>query len=324
MKLLDKVKNLFTEEIEEEVPIRKEVKKVEIAQPKVEQPKMEIPRVREEIEVKKEEAPQISESSALNKEEKFKFPVYFDDKDFEDLPKAKELSKEPSVAKIERAYQGTNPAPVEPKKRFRVSPVISPVYGVLDKNYNKDDIKIKSEKTTKRIHIEDKITIDDIRNKAYGTLEDDLENSLLTKTIAKEQPKPVEPGIDIFEEIENTDTTSNNNDLLMQDITFDKEKVVTVEEATKEVNASLEEELEKQKKKIEELNDYIHTIQNEAEIFQPNVEEEPNIIEEVVKEEKEQTTESAPEEKSDEQKEEAVDEGDLFSLIDSMYEKRDE
>lgn len=31
----------------------------------------------------------------------------------------------------------------EPKKVFKPSPIISPVYGVLDKNYHKEDIVTK-------------------------------------------------------------------------------------------------------------------------------------------------------------------------------------
>lgn len=318
MGLLDKVKNLFTEEIEEE-PIRKEVKRVEITKPKIESVKVETVRPNEEIKVseeKKEEPQSISESSALNKDEKFRFPVYFDDKDFEDLPKTREKKAIKPEARPQ-AYQGTSPIKNEPKKKFKVSPVISPVYGVLDKNYNKEDIRIKSDKSVKKFHYEEKLTVDDIRKKAYGTLEDDLENSLFAAAIENEKPAPVDTGIDIFEEIENIDT-STNKDLLMHDITFEKEKVtVETKETLEEPTVALEAELEKQKQKIDELSKYINTIQSEAEILEPVKEPEQNIIEEAVKKEENEEMATVPETSK-------AEEGDLFSLIDSMYEKREE
>ena len=96
----------------------------------------------------------------------------------------------------------------------------------------------------------------------------------------------------------------------------------------------------KKKKKVKSIhhwkkNNYINTIQNENEIFPKEEvekpkeelpaepifnevkEEVPTVVEEVKKVEEIQTVEETTEEKP-------IDEGDLFSLIDSMYEKRDE
>ena len=90
MGLLDKFKNIFTEEVEEEieVPVKKETHvKKEI--PKVE---TSIPSpIKKEVikreETKTEEDPIKASNLSLKKEEKFVFPVYFDDKDFEDIKK---------------------------------------------------------------------------------------------------------------------------------------------------------------------------------------------------------------------------------------------
>ena len=71
MSLFDKVKNLFTEEIEEEPIIKKEVRHIEVEAPKrVEKPKFE-----EKIEEKPLEE---------KREDKF---VFFSDDDFKDLEK---------------------------------------------------------------------------------------------------------------------------------------------------------------------------------------------------------------------------------------------
>lgn len=151
MGFLDKVKNLFTEEIEE-TPIKKDVIQVEIPAPVAPE--------------KKEET--VTESEILVKEEKPQAPVFFDDKDFANL----ERKEEKKPQKLEEKYKGKE----EEKKVFRPTPIISPVYGVLDKNYHKEDItpKKKSPSTTS-YYERSTMTIDDVRKKAFGTLEDELE-----------------------------------------------------------------------------------------------------------------------------------------------------
>ena len=114
MGFLDKVKNMFTEEVEE-TPIKKEVMQVEIPAPVKEEPPKEA----------------VSESEVLVKEEKPQAPVFFDDKDFASLERKEE--KRPKPKKLEDKYKGKE----EEKKVFRPTPIISPVYGVLDKNYRK-------------------------------------------------------------------------------------------------------------------------------------------------------------------------------------------
>jgi len=60
------------------------------------------------------------------------------------------------------------------KKAFRPSPVISPVYGVLDKDYTKEDF-VKAKENTK---IKSSREVDKAIKKAFGTMDDDI-----TKTI---------------------------------------------------------------------------------------------------------------------------------------------
>lgn len=154
MGFLEKVKNMFTEEIEE-TPIKKEVMQVEIPAP--------TPKVEEQ------KKPVVTESEVLVKEEKPQAPVFFDDKDFASLERKEE--KKPKPKKLEDKYKTKE----EEKKVFRPTPIISPVYGVLDKNYRKDDITPKKSRPITTEYDVSHLTIDDVRRKAYGTLEDDLE-----------------------------------------------------------------------------------------------------------------------------------------------------
>lgn len=55
----------------------------------------------------------------------------------------------------------------EDRTYFKPSPIISPIYGIMDKNYKKDDIKPRKEiKVTS--YEREKINVDDVRRKAFG------------------------------------------------------------------------------------------------------------------------------------------------------------
>lgn len=316
MGLMDKFKNLFTEEVEEEVkPIKKEVRHIEIPSPKRET----------KVEEPKET---VSDSTVINKEEKFVFPVYFDDKDFDDLEKPKKeekIKKEPP--KVE-AYQGAK-LQTKVERKFEASPIISPVYGVLDKNYKKEDIATRKEQPTDYARKPKAVTVDDIRNKAFGTLEDDLEDTLFgNKSILfrdEEEPMKIEEdtGIDIFEELdlqesqeemqvfddeelpEEPEMESIEEKLQEEDIEDDIE-IAPVDDDMDEDTILLAKQLEEQKKKLEQINEYINE----------NTTEEVELSEEPKKRRTEEETEI--------EEEQDLTESELLSLVDAMYEKRDD
>ena len=154
MGLLDKMKNLFTDEVEE--PIKSEVIKVEIPAPT------------------KEETKSTGESSNIEpkvepREEKNTQPIFFDDDYFKELEQPKK--------EVKSSYLKEQTKVKEEKKHFKPTPIISPVYGVLDKNYNKEDITLKKEVPIS--YTSTQISIDEVRKKAYGTLEDELESTLV-------------------------------------------------------------------------------------------------------------------------------------------------
>ena len=284
MGFLDKVKNLFTEEEEVyEEPIKKEVIKVEIPAPEVAK---EEPKEKEVVkpEVKKE--PVIVEPK--KEEPKKPAPVFFDDKDFENIERRVAKPKsEPKKKKEEEpkrvAYQMSKQRLHEEKKSFKPSPIISPVYGVLDKNYHKDDIVPKREFRTDRVGGE--LTIDDVRNKAYGTLEDDIDATLF-ETKKEEEKKAPMNGLE---------------DDIFKDLELDMEKDEMTMDSHVEVEDDAEFQLDEPKKEDENL-----------------VEEAMNMEEETPK--KERKRRATPEEDT----EDDLDDSDLFHLIDSFYEKRDE
>lgn len=219
MGFLDKMKNLFTEEVEE-TPIKKDVIQVEIPAPVAP--------------VKKEEV--VAESEVLVKEEKPQAPVFFDDNDFATL----ERREAPKPKKIEQKYKVKE----EEKKIFKPTPIISPVYGVLDKNYHKEDITPKKKTTTAAFYDKSSLNIDDVRKKAYGTLEDELETII--------------PGDD-YEIVEETPITiEETHDGMLEDL-LDPEyeprfaaKEEPVEEKADDMFEELHQELEESEQKLTE------------------------------------------------------------------------
>ena len=157
MGLMDKLKNLFTEEVEEEVEVKEEPIKKEMIQVEIPSPVQKKVQTEDIIPETPKEEP---------KKEEFNFP-FFDDEDFHEIEKPKpepkpkeEKKKRPFHKETREVY---NPAREE-KKVFKPTPIISPVYGILDKNYQKEDIKNKHQKPRSYYNPKE-ATVDEIRNK---------------------------------------------------------------------------------------------------------------------------------------------------------------
>lgn len=293
MGLLDKIKNIFTEEVEEEdeikvEQIKKEVRSVPIDSPTVEK--------KEPVKVEKKE--EIIEDIFEEEEEKVvvaprekeepKSPVFFTERDFEDLiePKRRVDKYEKKERIVEekkkeeekpRPYGGnynTNTIIQREKVTFKPTPIISPVYGVLDKNYHKEDIVDRKETTYESV---DGLSVDRIRNKAYGTLEDEIEGVMVSEPTKKEISR--EDEIDLFDELENSTKAKES-----KTSSKGKEKnVKEIEEATIDLTQELD-----------------------------------NLLLSKEKYNKTKGDDDVP------AKKEELSESDLFNLIDSMYEEGDE
>lgn len=240
---------LFDIDDEEDIPV------ITKEEPKEENPIKEVKMPVEEETEKVEEKPK--------KESTFNFPL--DDFDDDELPTrtkreyvVEEKPKPREVRRFEEPVRRKEPDYTpryhqtssisrreEPRQQFKLSPVISPVYGILDQNYTKEDIIVKTESTNKRPDLES------VRQKAYGEKRVEIEE------VEDEFSEPLKTLDEILVEREETPV--------------------------------------KEKKVIEE------------------VKEEPIFEEEIPR--------------SSEPKEEDFDktiESDLFDLIDSMYDDRDE
>jgi hypothetical protein len=130
MGMFNKIKNLFYEEEELQQMASKQ------PEPKKEPEQKE----KEKAPVEKREVNEVvSERDLLKTDPTFKFPVIFEDEDFKEEKKEK---KSINVLEEENnKYRVIDTKTVKEEKRiFKPSPVISPIYGVLDKNYKKNDV----------------------------------------------------------------------------------------------------------------------------------------------------------------------------------------
>lgn len=221
MGFFEKVKNMFTEEVEEDDLKVEQIKK-EVTQVAIESPNVKINKEDHEF-----------RSFEFETEEKVSKPVFFDDNDFRDL----KLDDEPKKIKAEykendlyrNKFDKDKLSVEKEKKIFKPTPIISPVYGILDKNYHKEDIVSRQEVRLGKESSES--TIDLIRNKAYGTLEDELENTLFgTNSILfkkdedkKEELEVKEVSDDVLTDL--TDDISKELDELL----IKKEKYLDIE-----------------------------------------------------------------------------------------------
>lgn len=192
MGLLEKLKNTFFEEeyieVEEDTK-KKEVKplarKVEI-KPKKEEKKVEKVEIKEEP--KEEIIEEIVPESYADKEllKKDSSVHYFEDDDFVEVKPPTPVKKAEPVkiygedpkelysrldyqtSEVRKPYSNS-----DNKTGFKPTPVISPIYGVLDKNYRKEEVVDKKDKPSSYVSRRN-ADLDFVRNKAFGKLEDDM------------------------------------------------------------------------------------------------------------------------------------------------------
>ena len=300
MGLFGKIKNIFYDE--EIVDVPEEPKSVE-------KPKIEEVKVEKKVEPIKRETPVINTTPTYSEREiftrettnTFKFPMLDEEEvkpartrvnalESARMEKKKEETEKARTDKYKDLFKENTTASSKPDRIFKPSPVISPVYGVLDKNYTREEIIERQENITRTTNPKD-MNYDAVRRKAYGTLEDELESTLsklsepeihekVEKPVTKEEEKSIE---DLLNEIE------GNRNMSIGDI----------EEKIKD---KMEEEEEDSISDDEFLKEFMARTSKKEE--------------ETIKEEKATT------------KEEDVDadktlEHDLFNLIDSMYEDKE-
>ena len=201
MKIFNKLVNILFDE-EEEIPtITKEEKKIEEPKSKpinsIKEEEVKVTKIEHKPAVEEDlfDMPKLSEEEPKKEEKKknnFSFPLIDDEEDldfatekrsnkYKEQPKKEEKKKYDYLSSTDYKYKSDAYTanrnnlyePGEAKKPFTLSPIISPVYGVLNENYRKEDIVEKNSSRDRN-----RVDLDSVRRKAYGTLEDEIEASL--------------------------------------------------------------------------------------------------------------------------------------------------
>ena len=193
----------------------------------------------------------------------------------------------------------------EDKAYFKPSPIISPIYGILDKNYKKEDVVSKKDIRITSNYSRSNVNVDDIRNKAFGRRRLDNDSDI---------------------EEDNTFEVDDTDDNLLVDLTDEKDKPevkqVTVGDAMEYfqdlgleynvdyVDASKDKTTQKKNENSSEnKDDKVKAAKNDTKKIEKGSDkkEEKSSIVEVKDESKNKNTSDA------------TDDDNLFDLIDSMY-----
>ena len=182
------------------------------------------------------------------------------------------------------------------KVYFKPSPIISPIYGVLDKNYKKEDVVSKKDIRITSNYSRSNVNVDDIRNKAFGRRGNNK---------AVEPEKEEETKFDVEEEEEEEN--------LLVDLSDEKEKPevkqVTVGDAMEYF----------QDLGLEYNVDYVDVSKDKGTPKKTDEKLEEDIKKEMEDTKKEENQEVKKTEKVEPVKNEEKDDDNLFDLIDSMY-----
>ena len=192
----------------------------------------------------------------------------------------------------------------EEKNYFKPSPIISPIYGILDKNYKKEDVVQKKEIRLTTNFSRSNVSVDDIRNKAYGEkeivedntstfeVEEEEENENLLVDLSDEKGKPEVKELTMGDALE-----------YFQDL--------GLEYNVDYVDASKERTTPKREK--DNYDDSLHEENDESLV----------VLDEVSSDDEEKSPSIVQIEDESNNDEDSVDDDNLFDLIDSMYQEKD-
>ena len=182
------------------------------------------------------------------------------------------------------------------KNHFKASPVISPVYGILDKNYKKEEVMEKDDSSSDLRRPSKKVDFETVRKKAFGNLTDEIKDNLLCENC------------ELLKEARRVATLKEDD--LLYDISKEAEeadvKKLTLEKAIENYeDFGVAYEIPKEEKNEEKENNDIKIVNhNDGEVKAEQIE---------VKDTKEEVNLTS-----------STNKDDLFDLIDSMYEDKED
>ena len=264
MGLLNKIKGILFEEVEEDevVSTPKSEEKKPIAEKIEPQRKVEEP---VEKSVPKVTAPvKETKTENLNERDLFKSdnisPFFdFDEEEFSNMsrvqkPKTTNVMEYERKKRVEKRYDMGNFSKIErtevvEKKKFKPSPIISPVYCILNEDYKPEDIKSKTDNV-----VNTGLDFNSVRKKAFGeeTLGEPeatyYEESVTVKVKENEEEKQqkvktidelLEDTSDVTIDVDEKNSVEDKNDIKATDEVADYERIdKDLEEVTAKCDAN--------------------------------------------------------------------------------------
>lgn len=277
------------------------------------------------------------DSFSIHEEKKsFKFPLEFSDDDFietrsrhrmhaQNLEKenvdskdSKELKSKHEILKNEKnKKESTKVAELykekkQESKKFKATPIISPIYGVLNKNYNSDEVSCAHGENLEEKRHSKSVDFDSVRKKAYGNLSKELKENLMCENCeylkeakeCKKKEKEVEDNL-VYDALNNEDNE------------YDYYSNITLDEATENYyDHGVEYEKTLRSNKNIDTDDIVinnhddDVVGNFGNNSIPPVKSSINLLSTLNKD------------KEEDKNLELTD--DLFNLIDSMYDERND
>ena len=189
--------------------LAKEEKNKEISQKEKidEEDEIEIPK---EINLENNITEEIKIDNDKEVKQKFKFPIDFNESDFTETRESRQnlhakerkeqlldeekaisydnILKEPNLKsnlppkkepKVSELYKDKREENKKESKKFRATPIISPIYGVLVKNYNPEEVEHNKGRNLEDTRPSKNIDFDSVRKKAYGNISEEIKENLL-------------------------------------------------------------------------------------------------------------------------------------------------
>ena len=273
----------------------------------------------EELKPLKEEVKKEIEQPSSTTSKKFAFPIDFEE---EVMPsrvanrnvlvekeREREIPKKEVPKKVTELYPKKEVVVEKPK--FKPTPVISPVYGILDKNYKKDEVIERTEENSTMKRPSKKVDFETVRKKAFGNLSDEIRDNLMCENC------------ELYKEAKRISSISSDDLLydMMVDEEVKPEEPITIEKAYdnyEDFGVAYE-----PKKEIPKVENVTTIINNNTEV---NIADKIEIEEKILDKKEEVSHKEVPEVESipsrqEKKRESKVDE-DFFQLIDSLYKER--
>lgn len=254
MKIMKRIKDILFDEEEVEIPVIEETTKQK-------QPERKIVREESTDSITELKMPEddFSDKENLKSELTFPFPIEFEEGELEKTKPIEtfrqtresretiqsrvrentsndyktysryEVKKETPSKEREIKDYSSYLKTKEEKKQFKPTPIISPVYGVLDQNYTKEDLVVKEEIKRKPTN-KTKLDLDEIRKKAYGVEQvEDKEIEVIEEEVKIDPNKTIgelmEEESIILPELDNNIKEEETPQVELNDLIKEKEEV---------------------------------------------------------------------------------------------------